>query len=63
VNNARAITIQREQYEGTVHLFIGMGHNPGKITSMPLNICLQAIKTNKVYLVFFPSLLGMGRSY
>jgi hypothetical protein len=29
-------TSQREQYGGTVHLFIGMGHNPDKITFMPL---------------------------
>jgi hypothetical protein len=26
---------QRQQYEGTVHLFIGTGHSPYKITSMP----------------------------
>jgi hypothetical protein len=26
---------QREQYVNTVHLFIGTGHNPCKITSMP----------------------------
>ena len=26
---------QREQYGGTVHLFIGTGHNPYKITFMP----------------------------
>jgi hypothetical protein len=44
-------TIQREQYGGTVHLFIGTGCSPGKITFMPLNICLQATKTNKVHLV------------
>jgi hypothetical protein len=25
----------REQYGGTVHLFIGMGHSPYKITFMP----------------------------
>ena len=54
---------QREQYEGTVHLFIGTGRSPGKITSMPSNTCLQVIKTNKVYLVLFPSLLGLGQSY
>jgi hypothetical protein len=34
--DARAITIQREQYGGTVHLFIGMGHNPNKNTFMTL---------------------------
>jgi hypothetical protein len=56
-------TIQREEYGGTVHLFIGMRRSPGEITSMPLNICLQAIGTNKVYLALFPSLLGLGRSY
>jgi hypothetical protein len=32
----RVITIQREQYWGTVHLFIGTRHNPDKITSMSL---------------------------
>jgi hypothetical protein len=26
---------QREQYGGTVHLFIGAGHSPYKITFMP----------------------------
>jgi hypothetical protein len=26
---------QREQYGSTVHLFIGMGHSPCKITLMP----------------------------
>jgi hypothetical protein len=29
-------TSQREQYGGTVHLFIGMGRSPIKITFMPL---------------------------
>jgi hypothetical protein len=32
----RAITIQREQYGGTVHLFIGTGHSLGKSTFMSL---------------------------
>jgi hypothetical protein len=31
VVDARAITIQCEQYGVTVHLFIGTGHSPGKI--------------------------------
>jgi hypothetical protein len=57
------ITIQREQYGGTVHLFIGTGRSLGKITSMHLNICLQATKTNKVYLVICSSLFGLDRSY
>jgi hypothetical protein len=32
----RVNTSQREQYGGTVHLFIGTGHSPDKITFMPL---------------------------
>jgi hypothetical protein len=28
--------VQREQYGGTVHLFIGKGHNPNKSTFMTL---------------------------
>jgi hypothetical protein len=43
---------------GTVHLFIGMRRSPGE-----MNICLQATQNNKVYLVLFPSPLGLGRSY
>jgi hypothetical protein len=38
----RAITIQREQYGATVHLFIGMGRNPSKITFKTLNNSLLA---------------------
>jgi hypothetical protein len=34
-HDAKASTSQREQYEGTVHLFIGTGHSPCKITSRP----------------------------
>jgi hypothetical protein len=34
--DTRAITIQREQYGGTVHLFIGTGRSPGKNTFMTL---------------------------
>jgi hypothetical protein len=36
------ITSQREQYGVTVHLFIGTGHSPDKITSMSLT-------TNYIY--------------
>jgi hypothetical protein len=32
----RVITSQREQYGGNVHLFIGTGHSPNKITFMSL---------------------------
>jgi hypothetical protein len=33
--DAQASTSQREQYGGTVHLFIGTGHNLYEITFMP----------------------------
>jgi hypothetical protein len=33
--DARANTSQREQYRGTVHLFIGTGRNLCKFTFMP----------------------------
>jgi hypothetical protein len=36
VLNERAITIQCEQYGGTVHLFIGKGRSSGKHTFMTL---------------------------
>jgi hypothetical protein len=49
------ITIQREQYGVTVHLFIGTGRCPGKITFMTLNIYLQTTWIIKVYLVFSSS--------
>jgi hypothetical protein len=35
-SDVRAITSPHEQYRGTVHLFIGMGHSPDKITFMSL---------------------------
>jgi hypothetical protein len=34
--DARVNTSQREQYGGIVHLFIGTGHNPVRITFMSL---------------------------
>jgi hypothetical protein len=33
--------------------FIDTGRSPDKITSVPLNTYLQAIKANKVYLLFY----------
>jgi hypothetical protein len=36
----REITIQHEQYDAIVHLFIGTGYSSGKITFMTFNICL-----------------------
>jgi hypothetical protein len=40
-NDARAITIQREQYGVTVHLFIGTERSPDKITFMFLIFTLN----------------------
>jgi hypothetical protein len=40
-DDARAITIQREQYGVTVHLFIGTGHSPDKITFMSLTLTIN----------------------
>jgi hypothetical protein len=43
------ITSQREQYGDTIHLFIGTGHNPDKITFVSLitnynhNTCYQGL--------------------
>jgi hypothetical protein len=34
--------------------------SPGRITFVPSSTCLQVTKTNKAYLVLFPSLLGLG---
>jgi hypothetical protein len=34
---------QREQYRSTVHLFIGTGHNPCKITPMPFSFANNSI--------------------
>jgi hypothetical protein len=44
--SARVITIQREQYGVTVHLFIGTGRSPVKITFMSLTFTVirRAIK-------------------
>jgi hypothetical protein len=40
-DDARAITIQREQYEGTVHLFIGNRKGSYAITFMPSTIAYK----------------------
>jgi hypothetical protein len=37
----REITIQREQYDVTVHLFIGAGRSPDKIKFIPLTFTLS----------------------
>jgi hypothetical protein len=36
VRDVGAITMQREQYRGTIHLFIGTGRSPNEIISMSL---------------------------
>jgi hypothetical protein len=38
--DAKADTSQREQYGGTVHLFIGTGHNLWEITVMPFTFTI-----------------------
>jgi hypothetical protein len=43
----RSITIQREQYGVTVHLFIGTGHSPNKSTFISL---VTAYNPNMNYL-------------
>jgi hypothetical protein len=40
-SNARVITIQREQYGVTVHLFIGTVHSLNKITFMSLTFTVD----------------------
>jgi hypothetical protein len=37
----QAVTSQREQYDVTVHLFIGIGRNLGKITFMFLTFTIS----------------------
>ena len=39
----KQIPSQREQYGSTVHLFIGTGHSPCKITSMPFTFGSNSI--------------------
>jgi hypothetical protein len=53
-SDAKAITIQREQYGATVHLFIGMGHSSNKITSMPLTITLNHNASYQGRISLFP---------
>jgi hypothetical protein len=36
MSDARAITMQREQYNATIHVFIGTRYNPGKFTFISL---------------------------
>jgi hypothetical protein len=45
---------QREQYGSTVHLFIGMGHSPCKITPMPLTFANNSIVIHRGLNSIFP---------
>jgi hypothetical protein len=45
---------QREQYGGTVHLFIGTGHNPCKMTIMPFTFANNSIVIHRGLNNFFP---------
>jgi hypothetical protein len=44
---------QREQYGGTVHLFIGMGHSPYKITLMPFTFGSNSIVIHRGLISLF----------
>jgi hypothetical protein len=44
---------QREQYVSTVHLFIGMGRSPCKITLMPFTFINNSIVTLRGLIWFF----------
>jgi hypothetical protein len=46
-DDARAITIQREQYGGTVHLFIGNGKGSYAISFMPSTITHRIYKMSQ----------------
>jgi hypothetical protein len=45
---------QREQYRSTVHLFIGMGRSPCKITPMPFTFANDSIVIHRGLNGLFP---------
>jgi hypothetical protein len=45
---------QREQYGSIVHLFIGTGHSPCKITTMPFTFANQSITIHQGLNSLFP---------
>jgi hypothetical protein len=45
---------QREQYGGTVHLFIGIGHNLCKITFMPFMLTIDLREIHRGLDSLFP---------
>ncbi len=50
----KQMTNQREQYGSTVHLFIGMGRSPCKITSMPFAFANNSIVIHRGLNGLFP---------
>src|SRR5688572_22905074 len=50
----KASTSPREQYGGTVHLFIGTGHNPCKITSRPFTFANNFKVIHRGLNILFP---------
>jgi hypothetical protein len=53
--DAKMSTSQREQYGGTVHLFIGTGDSPCKITSMPFTFANDFKVVHRGLNSLFPS--------
>jgi hypothetical protein len=52
--DARASTSQREQYGGTVHLFIGIGRSLCKITFMPFMFTIDLMTIQQGLESLFP---------
>jgi hypothetical protein len=52
--DAKASTSQREQYGGTIHLFIDTGHSPCKITSRPFTFANNFKVTHRGLNSLFP---------
>jgi hypothetical protein len=50
----KQMSSQREQYESTVHLFIGMGRSPCKITPMPFTFANNSIIVHRGLNSLFP---------
>jgi hypothetical protein len=48
------ITIQREQYDITIHLFIGTGRSPDKITFTSLTFTVNHKASDQVLSSLFP---------
>jgi hypothetical protein len=50
----KRVPSQREQYENTVHLFIGTGRSPCKITFMPFTFANDSIVIHRGMNSLFP---------